>query len=158
MRGNLSPNLSIQSLWPRRIAVAALFVAVGVGLSFGLLVIWQSAYGDQVDPKNIYYVLWKHGLNDNMNLDNALVAMSHDAWPARQVQGLTGDQLKARFGYTRTLGEVTPYYRTCYSTAASAGRAETEGGSAGAVFLRDSPWMVVLRNGKAVDLILCKGY
>lgn len=84
--------------------------------------------------------------------------MSHDVWPARHVQGLTKDQLKARFGYIRTLEEVTPYYRACHSIPGSPGRAETEGRSEDAVFLRDSPWMVVMKNGKAVDLILCKGY
>lgn len=151
-------KLSIRNLWLRRIAFAALFVAVGVVLSFAVLAIWLGAYPDNVDPKNIYYVLWKHGLNDNMNLDYALGAMSHDVWPARHVQGLTKDQLKARFGYIRTLEEVTPYYRACHSIPGSPGRAETEGRSEDAVFLRDSPWMVVMKNGKAVDLILCKGY
>jgi len=34
-------------------------------------------------------VLWKHGLNNNMNLDSALAAMSHDAWPAKRIEGLT---------------------------------------------------------------------
>ena len=115
-------------------------------------------YPDNVDPKNIYYVLWKHGLNNNMNLDSALAAMSHDVWPVREVQGLTRDQLKARFGYILSLQETTPYLQGCYSAPGSAGRAETQGDSNDVAFLRDSPWMVVVKNGKAVDLILCKGY
>lgn len=78
-------------------------------LSFGVLVIWLSVYPDNVDPKNIYDALWKHGFNNNMNLDSALVAMSHDVWPVKQVQGLTQDQLKARFGFVRSLQETTPY-------------------------------------------------
>ena len=32
-----------------------------------------------------------------------------DDWAVRWVEGLTEDQLKARFDYLRTSGEVTPY-------------------------------------------------
>ena len=127
-------------------------------LSLGVLITWMGTYPDAVDPKNIYYVLWKHGLNDNMNIDSALVAMSHDAWPVRRLQGLTKDQLKVRFGFTRTLDEATPYLRSCYATPGAAGQKETPGSREGVVFLRDSPWMVVMKSGKAADLILCKGY
>lgn len=140
------------------------FVAVGVVLSFGVLVAWLATYPDDVDPKNIYYVLWKHGLNNNMNIDSALVAMSHDVWTVRRkrVRGLTKDQLKARFGYIRTLGEVSPDYQACYFTPGvffSLGdRAVIVAKIEDAFFLRDSPWMVVMKNGRAVDLILCKGY
>ena len=149
------------NLWLRRIAFALFFVAVGVVLSFGVVVTWLRTYPDNVDPKNIYYVLWKHGLNNNMNLDCALGAMVGDG--VRQVQGLTKDQLKARFGYIRTLGEVTPYYQACYFTPGvftlgNADRAVIAAKSEDAFFLRDSPWMVLMKNGKAVDLTLCKGY
>ncbi len=144
--------------WLLRIAFAAFFVGVGVVLSLGVLVTWVETYPDAVDPKNIYYVLWKHGLNNNMNIDSALVAMSHDVWPVRQVQGLSREQLKNRFGYTRTLDEATPYLRGCYSTPGDAGQVETRGKREDVAFLRDSPWMVVIENEKAVDLILCKGY
>jgi hypothetical protein len=133
-------------------------VGVGVVLSLYVLTTWAETYPDKVDPKNSYYVLWKHGLNNNMDIDSALVAMSHDVWPGRQVQALTGEQLKNRFGYIRTLDEATPYLRLCYSSPGAAGQAETGGKKEDAVFLRDSPWMVVLKNEKAVDLILCKGY
>lgn len=79
------------------------------------------------------------------------------------MQGLTKEQLKARFGYIRTLGEVTPYYQACYFTPGvftegNAVRAEIAAKSEDAFFLRDSPWMVVMKNGKAVELVLCKGY
>jgi hypothetical protein len=156
-------SLPIRNQRPRRIVFAAFFIAVGVLLSFGMIVVWLNIYPDDVDPKNIYYVLWKDGINNNMNIDSALVAMSHDVWPVKRVEGLTKDQLKARFGYIRTLGEVTPYYRACYFTPGiftqgDAGRAEIAAKGEDAFFLRDSPWMVVMKNGKAVDLVLCKGY
>ncbi|MGA2810237.1 MAG: hypothetical protein ABSG16_02475 [Candidatus Acidiferrum sp.] len=132
-------------------------------LSLFVFYVWLGTYPDDVDPRNIYYVLWKRGLNNNMNLDSALAAMSHDGWPVRRVEGLTKDQLKARFGYVRTLAEVTPYFQACYFTPGvftlgNVGPAEIAAKSEDAVFLRDSPWMVVMKNGKAVDLVLCKGY
>jgi hypothetical protein len=156
-------NPPIQIHWLRGIVFTVFFVAVGVVLSFGVLVAWLDTYPDDVDPKNIYYVLWKHGLNNNMNIDSALVAMSHDVWSVRRVEGLTKDQLKARFGYIRTLGEVTPYYQACYFTPGAftlgnTGCTEIASKSEDAFFLRDGPWMVVMKNGKAVDLVLCKGY
>ena len=75
---------------------------------------------------------------------------------------MTKDQLKARFGYTRTPEEVTPYYQACYFTPGvftlgNVGRTEIAAKSEDA-FLRDSPWMVVMKNGTAVDPVLCKGY
>lgn len=156
-------NPPTQNQWLKRIVFATFFVVVGVALSFGVVVVWLGTYPDNVDPKNIYYVLWKHGLNNNMNMDSALVAMSHDTWAVRQVEGLTREQLKARFGFIRTLDQVTPYYQACYFTPGTftlgdAGRAEIAAKSEDAFFLRDSPWMVVMKNGRAVDLVLCKGY
>jgi len=100
-------NPANRKTWFRRIAFAAFFTGVVAILSLLVFCAWLGTYPDDVDPKNIYYVLWKHGLNNNMNLDSALAAMS-------RVEGLTKDQVKARFGYIRTLGEVTPYYQACY--------------------------------------------
>lgn len=141
-----------------QIAFAAFFIGVGVILSLCVFIGWLGTYPDAVDPKNLYYVLWKHGLNSSMNLDSALAAMSHDVWPVRRVQGLTREQLQSRFGYTRTLDEATPYLRGCYSAPEAAGQVETKGKKEDVVFLRDSPWMVVIKDEKAVDLILCKSY
>lgn len=156
-------NPATRKAWFRRIAFAAFFAGVGAILSLLMFYTWLETYPDDVDPKNIYYVLWKHGLNNNMNLDSALAAMSHDVWPVRRVKGLTKNQLKARFGYMRTLGEVTPYYKACcftpgVFTLGNLGSAEIAAKNEDAFFLRDSPWMVVMKNGKAVDLVLCKGY
>jgi len=155
-------NPANRKTWFRRITFAAFFAGVGVILTLLVFYTWLGIYPDDVDPKNIY-VLWKHGLNNNMNLDSALAAMSHDVWPVRRVEGLTKDQLKTRFVYIRTLVEVTPYYQACYFTPGAfalgnVGRAEIAAKSEDAFFLRDSPWMVVMKNGKAVDLVLCKGY
>ena len=156
-------NPANRKTWFRRIAFAAFFTGVGAIGSLLVFYTWLGTYPDDVDPKNVYYVLWKHGLNNNMNLDSALAAMSHDIWPVRRVEGLTREQLKTRFGYLRTLAEVTPYYRACYFTPRAftqgdVGHVEVAAKDEDAFFLRDSPWMVVMKNGKAVDLVLCKGY
>ena len=142
--------------WFRRIAFAIFFVGVGVLLSISILAVWMKTYPDAADPKNIYYVLWKHGLNNNMDIDSALGIMTHDVSPVRQVRGLNKQQLKDRFGYFRTLDEATPYLRACYSTSGGAGEASVR--KENVVFLRDSSWMVILENEKAVDLVLCKGF
>jgi hypothetical protein len=144
--------------WFARFGFAALFLGLGVALSLGVFGFWLATYPDATDPKNIYYVLWKHNLNNDMDLDNALGAMSHDVSPIRQVQGLTRRQLTARFRYIRTIDEATPYLRGCYSTPGAAAQVETHGDDRVVGFLRDSPWLVVMQNRKAIDLILCKGY
>jgi hypothetical protein len=115
-------------------------------------------YPDDADPKNIYYVLWKHGLNNNMNLDSALAAMSHDVWPVRQVQGLSKEQLKGRFGFIKAFDEATPYLRACYATRSSIASGVTQTTREEVVFLRDSPWAVVMKDGKAAQLVMCNGY
>jgi hypothetical protein len=71
--------------------------------------------------------------------------------------------LSNSLGYIRILGEVTPYYQACYFTPGAftlgnAGRSEIAAKSEDAFFLRETLWMVVMKNGKAVDLVLCKGY
>ena len=72
-------NPANRKTWFRLIAFAAIFTGVGVILSLLALYTWLDTYPDDVDPKNIYYVFWKNGLNSNMNTDSALAAMSQDA-------------------------------------------------------------------------------
>lgn len=141
-------------LWLRKTLVALSLVVLGMMLTFGIFVAWIELYPEDQDPKNIDYVLWTHGLNQNMNLDHAVAGMTHDRWPERLVKGMSKEQLKKRFGYIHTL-EETPNLSGCYQAAG--GRARWADGTE-AVFLRNGPWMVTLDKGKAVDLVLCKGY
>jgi len=83
--------------------------------------------------------------------------MSHDGGASKLVEGSTRQELKGRFGYIQTFYEVSPYLHECYTTPGSAGEAETHDKKENVVFLRDSPWMVVVQDGRAVDLIRCKG-
>jgi hypothetical protein len=118
---------------------------------------WVTSYPDGGDPKNIDYVLWKHHLNRNMNLDDAVAGMTHDTWAVRLVRGMTKDQLKERFGYIREFRDARPYLQMCASTDA-ADEIGMHPQNENVVYLRDSDWMVVMRNGRAADLVLCKGY
>jgi hypothetical protein len=131
--------------------------AIGVALSIGVAALWMATYPDSTDPKNLYYVLWKHGLDENMNLDNALGAMTHDVGSEKLVSGLSRGQLEARFGYVRTLERTTPYLRDCYAQHRTTGGLGLH--DKDVLFLRDSWYMVTLDDsGKAVDLVLCKGF
>jgi len=85
-----------------------------------------------------------------MNLDHTVATMTHDVWPNRLVLGLSTEQLKSRFGVVRTLKEARPYDQECYALSRTDGK--------DVLFLRDSDWMVLMENGRAVDLILCKGF
>ena len=106
----------------------------------------------------LHYVLWKHGLNRHMDLDAAVAGMTHDTWAVNIVNGMTKDELKSRFGYIRTLEESRPYLRLCPSLHDTVGELGVKPLGKEVVFLRDDAWMVILNNGKAVDLVLCKGY
>ena len=130
------------------------FVVVAILLSF---VAWRGLYPEDDDPKNIDYVLWKHGLNARMNLDDAVAGMTHDTSPVNIVKGMSEEQLETRFGYLRSLEEATPYLQRCYAPA-TFGELGVRAQGMRVVFLRDSWWMVILDGGKAVDLVLCKGY
>jgi hypothetical protein len=132
-------------------------VALGILFSYAYFHYQETSYPDGFDPKNIAYVLWKKGQNRNVNLDDAVAAMTHDTWAVRLVEGQTVDELKARFGFVRTLNEARPYLQLCYTSGAVGEHGIVASGKQ-VLFLRDSAWMVILDKGKAVDLVLCKGY
>ncbi|SRR6266571_3068984 len=147
----------MKKVWLIRAVIGVSLVGLGILLSYAYFIHWVKAYPADYDPKNVDYVLWKHGLNQNMNLDNAIAAMTHDTWAVRQVEGKSKEELKNRFGFIRTLKEARPYDQVCYTNGSFGERGIAAAGR-DVVFLRDSDWMVILDNGKAVDLVLCKGY
>jgi hypothetical protein len=109
---------------------------------------WRYGPGD---PRNIHYILWKGGLNGSMNLDVAMAAFYLDTDREQLIRGATEDQLRTRFGYVRRLEQVSPYYQQCL------GHSSTPKGTT-AVFLRDTPFMVVMDHQRGSALVLCKGY
>jgi hypothetical protein len=145
-------------MWVKRAVIGSSLVGLGMLLSFAFFIHWVKQYPVGYDPGNIDYVLWKHGLNQNMNLDYAVAAMTHDVWPVRLVEGKSKDELKNRFGYIRALSEARPYDQLCYTIPETRGQLGIHPTGKEVVFLRDSDYMVILDNGKAVDLVHCKGY
>jgi len=125
--------------------------------SYVLFIEWVKLYPYDYDPKNIEYVLWKHGLNQNMNLDHALGGMTHDSWAVKLVLGKTKGQLTERFGTIRTYDQARPYDQYCANFPDSVGELGIHAKGKEVVMLRDSDWLVILDKGKAVDLVLCKG-
>lgn len=137
-------------LWLGRTAIGVGLVALGVLLSYAYFIHWVKQYPHGDDPKNIDYVLWKHGLNQNMNLGDAVSAMTHDVWSVRLVEGQTKDQLKNRFGIIRELKEARPYDQLC-STNGSVGERGIAAAGKEVVFfetatgwcysIRERPWI-----------------
>ena len=125
----------------RTLALAlTIFITVVIG--------WVVTYPSDSDPRNIKYVLWKNGLY-SMNLDKATGTMIGDGSRERLVVGKTKVQLREKFGYLLSPAEVSPYLRGCYQTSPWKDRA--------ALFIRNSPWMVIFDGGKATDLVRIKG-
>lgn len=125
-----------------RIVVAAL-ISIVVSV-----VVWILTYPSASDPKNIKYVLWKHGLY-RMDLDTASGTMIGDANSEMLVLGKTKGELREKFGYLSTLPEASPYLRRCYENSDWKGT--------DVLFIRKSPWMIVFSGDRATKLVLIKG-
>jgi hypothetical protein len=112
-----------------------------------LVAAWTLTYPDG-DPKNIKYLLWKAGLY-RINLDTAADTMIGDSGRDRLVIGMTKAQLRGRFGYLLEPAGASQYLRGCYENTAWRNK--------DALFIRQSPWMVVFDGDKATQLVLVKG-
>jgi len=125
----------------RTLALAlTIFITVVLG--------WVVAYPSDSDPRNIKYILWKSGLYP-MNLDKATGTMIGDGSSDRLVVGKTKVQLREKFGYLLPPADVSQYLRGCYQTSPRKDR--------DALFIRNSPWMVIFDGEKATELVLIKG-
>ena len=125
-----------------RIAIVVLL------LLFAFVAGWTLTYPSASDPKHIKYVLWKAGLY-RMNLDTAVGTMNGDSGRDKLVLGKTKVQLQERFGYLLSPAEASPYLRDCYQASSWKNK--------DVLFIRTSPWMIVLDQGKATNLVLIKG-
>jgi|SRR5208283_231236 len=110
---------------------------------------WVLTYPESSDPKNIKYVLWKAGFH-TMDLDLATGTMIGDRGRDSLVLGKTKAQLRDRFGFLLLPAEASPYLRGWHQ--------DTEWKDTAGVFIRDSPWFVVLDGDRATGLVLVKGY
>ena len=108
---------------------------------------WATTYPSESDAKNIRYVLWKNGLY-GMNFDTATGTMIGDGRREKLVIGRTKAQLQEKFGYLSTPAGLSQYLRVCYQTSAWKDR--------DALFIRNSPWLVVFDGERAAELVLMK--
>jgi hypothetical protein len=122
-------------------------VALIAAFSIAVVIFWTLTYPES-DPKNIKYVLWKHGLY-RMDLDTASDTMIGDASREKLVLGKTKAKLREKFGYLSTLSEVSPYLKGCYQNSGWKGT--------DVLFIRKSPWMIVFNDDEATKLVLIKG-
>jgi hypothetical protein len=128
-------------------------IRAAFGLFFGLvggLLLWRVLYPEAGDPESIEYVMWRHGLNPNMDLDAVFRGMTSDSSRFELVSGLTKEQLTRKFGSLRDRN-AWPGVGSCGSNAM------IRSGATEAFGLRTSIWVVALKDGKAVALVICKG-
>ena len=127
--------------------MARRIVGIFLAVLAAFVLAWVVTYPSP-DPKNIEYVCWKAGLC-RMNLDLAADTMVGDAGSDKIVLGKTKEQLEKKFGYLLALDDASPYLRSCYHNSYWHDRS--------VLFIRQSPWMIVFDNDKAVNLVLIKG-
>jgi hypothetical protein len=94
------------------------------------------------------YLLWKTGLS-SMDIDRATNTMIGD--PARDsiVVGKSKAQLQKRFGYLVAPTNASQYLRSCFQ--------DSPWKDKDALFIRDSPWVVMFDNDRVTQLVLIKG-
>jgi hypothetical protein len=94
------------------------------------------------------YVLWKSGV---LPFDASVVypAMVGDRQRERLVVGLSVQELERKFGRLRTRSESTPEYQKYYSERFFLDKQ--------ILWLGESQWLVVLRDGRVEALHLMKG-
>lgn len=129
----------------RRYMLIPLIVIATLAIFFGG---WALTYPSSTDPKNIKYVLWKAGLC-RLSVDRATAAMIGDRNRDELVVGKTKTQLRDKFGSLLSPAQASPYLRGCYQNSSWEGK--------DAMFLGQSPWMVVFQGNKATNLVLIKG-
>jgi len=103
---------------------------------------------DSTEATSVRYWAWKHGMV-KMDLDRALNEMVNDPGRDSLVLGKTEAELKAEFGFTLPVEQASPYVQYCYKNSQY---------TKDQVFmLRHSNWMVLMRDGKAAELLRVSG-
>ena len=118
-----------------------MLVAVVIG-------VWWATYPGPDDPKGFIYIGWRLGL-PTMDQDRALETMVGDIHRDDLVIGKTRDELINKFGYVTTIDRASGYVKYCYTNSPYSGKQ--------VLILRNSNWMVVMKNDRVADLVLAKG-
>lgn len=124
--------------------IALLIVSLGIIVLVGAVFFRR----DSTEATSVRYWAWKHGMV-KMDLDRALNEMVNDPGRDSLVLGKTEPELKAEFGFTLPVEQASPYVQYCYNNSQY---------TKDEVFmLRRSNWMVLMRNGKAAQLLRVSG-
>jgi hypothetical protein len=115
--------------------------------TISLVALWWALFPDKYDRKNPHYVAWKYHLLP-MEGSRAASIVAIDADRDRLVLGKTKEELQQRFGFVLTVDQVRPYLRV-YCAATRPGK--------DVLFLNSNDLMVVMNQGRAVEIIVCKG-
>jgi hypothetical protein len=120
--------------------VAVVIACTAIAAWFGIT--------DRNDPKGPRYILWKYGI---FSFDPTVTyqAMVGDREREKLAVGLTVPELKHRFGNLRTRAESTADYQKYYSDRFFLDQE--------ILWLGDSAWLVVVKDGRVQQLHLMKG-
>ena len=121
---------------------------LAVGLCGIVLVVMVFLRPDPIEGTSVRYWAWKHGWV-KMDLDRALNEMVNDPSRDSIVLGKTEPELPAQFGFTLPVQQASSYVQYCYKNSQYTKNP--------VVMLRHSNWMVLMRNGKAAELLRISG-
>jgi hypothetical protein len=108
---------------------------------------WQFVVVGADDPRDLRYQGWKLGLYP-LRIDAALNVMINDSHRDSLVVGKTSEELDRRFGSVSPVPGNT-YVKNCYENSPYRGTS--------VLFIRNSNWMVLMKDGVADGLVLAKG-
>jgi len=131
----------------RRIGIGRIVISSFL-IGFAALAIWQALFHGAGDRKDLRYQGWKLGIYP-MDLDQATSTMIGDVHPERLVVGKTKDQLIKKFGYATPIDQAPQYVKYCFFNSPYYGKQ--------VFMLRHSNWMVLMKDGRAEQLLLVKG-
>jgi len=124
----------------RWFVAATVIVVVGVAG-------WQFVVVGADDPRDLRYQAWKLGLY-SLRTDAALNVMISDSHRDSLVVGKTREEIDRRFGSVSPVPGNT-YVKHCYENSPYRGTS--------VLFIRNSNWMVRMKDGVAAGLVLAKG-
>lgn len=119
-----------------------------LAISLGCVALLGVFTRDPAVEPSIRYLAWKRGLI-GIDLDRATDEMNLDVHREALVIGKTRQQLNEQFGYTSSVDQATPYVRSCVFNSPYSGSEVVQ--------LRRSNWVVVMKGGRAAQLISVEG-
>jgi hypothetical protein len=94
------------------------------------------------------YWAWRHGIV-NIDLERALDEMANDPGRDSLILGKTESELNDKFGFTLPVEQTSPYIQYCYKNSSYS--------KTRVLMLRHSNWMVLMKDGRAAELLRVSG-